>query len=232
MNWDYSPAREATALIYPLFEYSLLIYIVLSYLQIRNDYDGAKVGTNLLHSARLLFWVKIIFVAWFRMIFVCTVTQDPIPFFGTEISPVLGHTLGFIGMQIALILIAFENIAYAFYTQQSVFRMSPSLTRKVAMLYLTSLFMITCFKLSWAFSFFATGTPWFGSPWPHIIDRIWLVMAAILPLFFAINGMRTEPDMIVSISQRSKANRSNVVHHEQEEDDNQDIKDAFDDNGL
>lgn len=146
-----------------------------------------------------LLWVKIVLVAWFRMIFVCTVTQDPIPLFGTEIPEVLGHTLGFFGMQFALILIAFENAVYAFYTDQRVFGLSTNMTKKAVLLYLACLLITTCLKVSWALSIFATGSPWFGAPWPHIIDRMWMVLAAVLPLFFAINGMRTEPDMEIII---------------------------------
>merc|ERR1712032_568386 len=33
--WDYSPSREATAMIYPLFEYSLLVYIVLNFIHVK-----------------------------------------------------------------------------------------------------------------------------------------------------------------------------------------------------
>lgn len=199
VNWDYSPSREVTALVYPVFEYTLLIYIVLNYLQIKNDFDNNKVGSGILKSANVLFWVKVVLVAWFRMIFVCTVTQDPIPFFGTEISPVLGHTLGFFGMQFALILIAFENLLYAFYTNQRIFRMSPRMTKIVSVIYLSSLLIITCFKISWAMSIFATGSPWVGAPWPHIFDRMWMLLAAVLPVFFSINGMRTEPDMEIIV---------------------------------
>ena len=207
VNWDYSPSREATALIYPAFEYSLLLYIILNYLQIRNDYDNEKVGSYVFKSARVLLWFKIVLVAWFRMIFVCTVTQDPIPFFGTEISAVLGHTLGFIGMQFALILIAFENVAYAFYTHQRVFCLPPRWTKVGAVTYLTTLILITCFKLSWAISFFATGTPWFTGQLPHIVDRLWMVLAAVLPFFFAINGMCTEPEMCVTIVNRPRLDK-------------------------
>ena len=164
-----------------MFEYSLLIYIVLNYLQIKNDFENSQVGQAIMKSATGLFWVKIVLVAWFRMIFVCTVTQDPIPFFGTEISPILGHTLGFIGMQVVLILIAFENTAYAFYTDQRVFGMSPSVTKVAAILYVACLVIITCFKISWALSIFARGKPWFGAH-GHIlfIGRGWCLRLCYL----------------------------------------------------
>lgn len=206
VNWDYSPSREITALVYPAFEYGLIFYLVLNFLQIMNDYHNDEVGPIFFRLAHVLFWIKIVLVSWFRMIFVCTVTQDPIPFFGTEIPAVLGHTLGFIGMQIALILIAIENAGYTFYTHQKMFCLSPRWTKVGAGTYLGTLIIITGFKLSWAISFFATGTPWFTGELPHIIDRLWMFLAAVLPLFFAINGMRTEPKMRLTVVNMPRVN--------------------------
>lgn len=191
-----------------MFEYSLLIYIFLNFYQIRNDFDNDKVGSRMILSTKILFWVKIVLVAWFRMIFIVTVTQDSIPFFGTKMSPVVGHTLGFLGMQVALILVAFENVVYLFYTNQRIFGMPPGVSKKAAILYLSSLIVVTVLKVSWAISLFANGTPWIGAPWPHIFDRFWMVLAAVLPIFFAINGMRTEPEMEIILRNKPRVHET------------------------
>ena len=119
-------------------------------------------------------------------------------------------------MQIALILVSFENVAYAFYTHQKMFCLPPRWTKVGAVTYLSALFIITCFKLSWVISFFATGTPWFTGQLPHIIDRLWMVLAAVLPVFFAINGVRTEPEMCVTVVNRPRVN--NVRREENKHD--------------
>lgn len=202
--WDYSPSREATAMVYPIFEYSLLLYVILDYLQIRNDHQNGKVGDGLFNTAAVLLWVKIVLIAWFRMIFVCSVFQPAIPFFGTEMPAVVAHTLGFFGMQIALILIAFENVSYIIYNEKSMLGMTPELTRSAAIAYLVTLATVTVLKISWASSLFIFGTPWIGAPWPHIFDRVWMLLVALMPVFFSLYGMRTEPDMVITIVNQEK----------------------------
>lgn len=197
--WDYSPAREATAMVYPIFEYLLIGYVIVDYLQILNDYDNGKVGNGIYKSASVLLWVKIVLIAWFRMIFVCTVLGGPIPFFGSEMPSVVAHTIGFFGMQFALILIAFENVMYVYYTDKSMFGMSEDMTKNAAVAYLVTLALVTAFKISWASSIFIYGTPWVGAPWPGIADRVWMLLAAFMPLLFSTHAMKTEDPMTVSI---------------------------------
>ena len=204
-------------MVYPLFEYTLLAYIILNYLQIRNDYDKGIVRARTLRTAQVLFWVKIVLVAWFRMIFVVSVEQDGIPFFGKTMSAVVGHTAGFIGMQVALILIAFENVAYIYYSDQRVFRMSPYMTKIAAAVYLVSLTVFTVLKVSWAISLFATGTGWLPAPGPGIVDRLWMVLAAFFPMLFAVDGMRTEPDMHIIIENIARGQKA---ENGQDDDDN------------
>ena len=186
-------------MIYPIFEYIFLLYVLLGYIQIRNDYENNECGKNVYNSAAILLWVKVAFIAWFRMIFVCTVTQKPIPFLRTELSPVVAHTLGFFGMQVALILVAFENVSYLIYKEKSMWGMTAAITKIASIVYLTLVLLVTVLKISWASSIFISGTPWFGEPWPHIFDRTWLLLVAVMPIFFAAHGMRTEPDMVISI---------------------------------
>jgi len=197
--WDYSPARELTAMVYPIFEYSMVAYIIVNYLQIKNDFENQRIGTKIYKPASILLWVKLLFVAWFRMIFVVSVTQEPISIFGTEIPAVVGHTLGFFGMQFALILIAFEDIVYIFYKEIPMWPMSVKTTKNMSVLYLVLLIIVTALKISWASSIFVSGIPWFVDPWPHILDRVWLVLAAVMPFLFAIHGVKNEPPMVITV---------------------------------
>lgn len=158
------------------------------------------------NAVSTLLWFKIVLIAWFRMIFVCSVFQDSIPLlFGGELSAVEAHTLGFFGMQFALILIAFENVTYLIYKEKEMWGMSSDVTKKAAIAYLITLATVTFLKISWASSIFIFGTPWFDAPWPHIFDRTWMFLVAIMPLFFSLYGMRTEPDMVITIANQEKA---------------------------
>lgn len=84
-------------MVYPIFEYSLSLYVIFDYLQIKNDYDNQMVDSFIYKSSGFYFWIKIVLIAWFRMIFVCSVLDGPIPFFGGEMPSVVAHTLGFFG---------------------------------------------------------------------------------------------------------------------------------------
>jgi len=197
--WDYSPSREATAMVYPLFEYSILVYIVADYFQRKNDYDNGLIGEGMYKTTSILLWVKIVLVAMFRMIFVCAIDQNPIPFFGTEMPAVVAHTLGFFAMQFALILIAFENVAYIFYTKKTLMGLSIDMTKHLAVAYLVLLALVTVIKISWASSLFIYGTPWLHAPWPVICDRTWMFLAAIMPVILSYHYSLTERPMVITI---------------------------------
>ena len=188
-------------MVYPLFEYALIAYIILDHIQTKNDYDNGKVPPGMYSAAKVLLWVKLVLVAWFRMIFVCSVFQPSIPIFGIEISAVVAHTLGFFGMQFALILLAAHNVMQIYYDEKKMMGMSVSASRCMAMFYLVALTVVTGLKISWASSIFITGTPWIDAPWPHIFDRTWLVLAAFMPLVFSWNSMNSESKMVFSITQ-------------------------------
>mmetsp|Transcript_10532 Transcript_10532/g.24964 ORF Transcript_10532/g.24964 Transcript_10532/m.24964 type:complete len:237 (-) Transcript_10532:823-1533(-) len=42
-NWDYSPAREITAIFFPLFEFSMMVYLSLDYISTRLSYNRGEV---------------------------------------------------------------------------------------------------------------------------------------------------------------------------------------------
>ena len=76
VNWDYSPSRELTAMVYPLFELLFMLYIVMDFVHLRLccKPGGVEGTTNALYRyARVLFPIKLVLVVWFRLIFVYTV---------------------------------------------------------------------------------------------------------------------------------------------------------------
>jgi len=60
-------------MVYPIFEYSFLLYILLDYCQIKNDMLNGIFPAQKATLMKVLFWIKIVLVAWFRMIFICKV---------------------------------------------------------------------------------------------------------------------------------------------------------------
>jgi hypothetical protein len=182
----------------------MITYIIVDYLQIVNDYDNDRVSDGIMKSSRILLWFKIVLVSWFRMIFVCSVTGENIPIFGFQLKSVEAHTLGFFGMQFGLILIAFQNVVYIYYMGVSMWGMSADLTKYMATLYLVLLAIITCLKISWASSIFIYGEPWISGGWPKLFDRSWMFLAAFMPLLFATHAIKTEPHMMIQITNISR----------------------------
>ena len=70
INWDYSPAKESTAMIYPIFELPMLMYIVLGHLHVYANYVAGRVSGSFWTVCKLTLPLEIVLMAWFRMIFV------------------------------------------------------------------------------------------------------------------------------------------------------------------
>ena len=90
-------------------------------------------------------------------------------------------------MKVALILVGFENLSYLINKEKSVWGMTAIIT-KIASIdtnhfgdCIEDLLDIVDFHF-----------------W-DAIDRIWMILVLVMPIFFAAHGMRTEPGMVVSI---------------------------------
>jgi len=201
INWDYAPSVQLTGMVYPIFEYSFLLYILLDYCQIKNDMLNGIFPAQKAKLMKTMFWIKVVLVAWFRMIFICKVTDGPIIIGALEIPAVVAHTLGFWGLQWGLVLVAFENVLYLTYRKQGMWCFSPESTVKLAYLYLTLLASLTALKFIWSASIFAseTSTPIIPNSVARYFDRGWMILAAVCPIFFALNGMKKDPPMVITI---------------------------------
>ncbi len=100
-NWDYSPSRELTAMFYPLFEYSLIVYLCLDFLATSVAMKRGEIEKWFWQFSRVLFPICIILCSQFRMIFVCLAYEN-----------VQQHTAGFLGLQWALVLVAIHNAGF------------------------------------------------------------------------------------------------------------------------
>lgn len=186
MYWDYTPSRELTALFYPLFEYSFLLYVILDYFQIRLCFKSST-RTNVLVWTNISLPIKIILIAWFRMIFVYQVNMKQPDYgegYGPYLEGALGHTMGFFGLQLALILVAVENVLFIHYTQVE-YPIGLTGTRIASSLYILVVIPLTLFKIYVAF------TALIGRKINHfmvigrIVDLLWMVLIALMPLLFA-----------------------------------------------
>jgi hypothetical protein len=203
-NWDYSPSRELTAMVYPLFEYSLLFYINLDLLVSAVSYKKGYLSERYWTVAKTVFPCMIVLCAWFRMIFVVEAYVN-----------VQGHTAGFLGLQLSLVTIAIMNTAYILETGTSFdFLGGLKGTRIAAYLYITVDVIICAIKV-YLSSFIVFGwglandniyPQWalesaFGGDMKigQVVDVIWMICNALCPVIISYKRSKSEKPIIFTI---------------------------------
>lgn len=205
--WDYTPSRELVALYYPLFEYSFLLYVILDHIQFRLSFSPTH-RPAVYRLAMITLPIKILFIASFRMIFVMQVNMvqpDYPDEYGPYIEGALGHTLGFFGLQLALILVALENVLYINLTGVEYPYLGARGTTIASWLYFAAVAPLTFFKIYVAFmaltgnkidNFEAIG---------KTVDHMWMLLVALMPIFFAHVGRKTEAFLRITFERDSSA---------------------------
>ncbi|MEM0982112.1 MAG: hypothetical protein AAGH78_17810, partial [Cyanobacteria bacterium P01_H01_bin.58] len=125
---DHEPSRTISAMLWPFWEIPFVIYVVFNFLRIQDAYREGKAPRHTFLLAVIFLPIKILLTIWVRIIFV----QSP------EVN-FLGHYLPYVGLQVLLFLVAFENVLY-FQTMKALpFKNS----RLLAAGYLSLLFVVT-----------------------------------------------------------------------------------------
>jgi len=199
-NWDYTPAREATALYFPLFEYSLVLYIILEWVTATLSNKRGELSNLYMKFAHTLYPICIVLCAWFRMIFVLDATES-----------VSLHTAGFLGLQFALIIVSVMNVWEILATGQSYPNWPRATTARIAKIYLILNLLITGVKIYSTFKIVTTGkspsfykyqTPLPGLPdyvLGQIIDNFYMLFNAIMPIYIAWIRRQSEEPLTIEI---------------------------------
>ena len=66
VNWDYSPSRELTAMVYPAYEYSLLLYTVLKFVENYLAHLRGELSEWFWMLIKIMFPISILFITQFR----------------------------------------------------------------------------------------------------------------------------------------------------------------------
>ena len=200
--WDYSPAREIAAMFYPIVEYPLVAYVVLTFLQYKASVEKGLVPTWFYRLSMVIMSVQLVLFAWFRMIFVIEAFGD-----------VVGHTMGFLGLQLGLVLNSLHNAIYNHILGTSLdsmaglqwTRIGTRGTRILFWCYVVLLTVVTTIKLAHTMTLFA-GSPFVdtttpsGARFAQSMDLLWMLLAAVLPLSLAVAQRISEPGLQFEIS--------------------------------
>lgn len=207
VNWDYTPARELTAMVYPAMEYTFIVYIVLDFVA---DYIAnmrGQLSGFIWTFTKIVFPINFFLASQFRMIFVCKADEDT-----------KNHTLGFLGLQVAMFLIAVQN-TLGVYSCESGYPFCDFLgggeekrvknTRRVAAVYLVMVVVIDFVYFFNIANKIKTGewsTLWlsevaFGINFAEMVDKLWLVSNMVVPLFIALHRSKNDSPLQFTIKQ-------------------------------
>lgn len=196
--WDYSPSREIAGMVYPIFEYAMLIYLILDFLTIGISYKRGFVSNAYWMLAKVFFPIELILTSWFRMIFIFIAYED-----------VSNHTLSFLGLQLAFIMITIQNGIHIIDTGVSYkFLGGPRGTKIFTRCYVVANIVISIIKVYLSSQVITYGRPvaWslkevaFGWNWSRFIDSIWLFFNGLAPMLIAFIRARSEKPLIIEVS--------------------------------
>lgn len=196
--WDYEPATSVIAMFYPAVEVPLVLYLVLNFLRVRESFRAGQIGRARFGVCCALFPAELTFVLWFRMIFVVKAFED-----------VQGHTLGFHGLMLALCMVALQNFLY----HDSIGRLVGP--RWLSISYLVALYAVTLAKFVIVWSIFAGRPLWTtanedGNRLAQGLDSLWMILASVMPAWFAWKNRLVTPAMEITLGIESAAPSASV----------------------
>ena len=112
-----------------------------------------------------------------------------------------GHTLGFQGLQLSLVLVSLQDVLYMEALRIAWPRVGRKLTRALHWTYFAALTLVTFLKLLIVFTLFYASAPVVdpktssGATFCQILDRLWMLLAAVLPVALAELERRSEPGL-------------------------------------
>lgn len=196
--WDYYPSRDVAAVLFPAFEYVVIIYITSNFFTMYVSYNRGYISKGFWKLVKILFPFKLVLCTLFRMIFVDRAYDD-----------IAKHTTGLLGIQIVLILVALQNAAYiidAGFSYSSLGGRKGTITF-VYLYYITNTIIssleiicnayVVVYGAAMPFALRASVVPgWVNG---KLIDSMWLLFNAVLPFFISYFRSQYEKPLIIKI---------------------------------
>lgn len=188
---DHEPSRTVSAMILPFWEIPFVLYAIFNFLRINHAYqDGALPRYTLLMTA-LILPVQLLLTVWFRIVFV----------WSPEVS-FLGHYLPYVGFQVLLFLIAFQNALYFHAVGALPFRNN----RTIAVGYMALLTIVTtlCITLGMSVALGAPILDTVNDPAQRLFFRslsnLYFLLAVPVPLALSWMEMKRSPNHTLSFA--------------------------------
>ena len=183
-------------MIYPIFEYALLIYLFFEGVQSKLYFKKGWVSKTYYRVFQIFFVPMILGCAWFRMIFVCIAYERS-----------AHHTAGFFCLQITLLMVAILNTYFIIDSKAEyawLGRRKGAVT--VAMIYIVLNLIISPIKLYLTANIvlFEAPAAWSlnntgGTKAGQVVDNIWFIFNAVIPLLVGFLRAFSEPSLIIKV---------------------------------
>lgn len=186
---------------FPIFEYSLVLYLLFDYMVMEIAYKRGLIRMWFIVIVRIMTPINMLLTSLFRMIFVADSTTD-----------VSLHTVGFFGIQIAIMSVAVMNVLYVLMTGQGYpsHGITPEKAAFYAKWYLALNLIVDPIKIYGTFyivfispdgsgpDFYRLMTP-FGICVGRFIDIFWSLLCVVFPAFIAFVRMKNEDPLKLEI---------------------------------
>jgi len=200
-SWDYGIARRVSSVYFPFFEYFLVLYIILNYVNVWVAHKRGYLASWNMKMEKICTVVVVFLCIQFRQIFVNIAYDSP-----------HAHTAGFLCLQLGLCYVAINNTRYVIAIKQIYpsygFLDTPEKVAKWAKIYLYGNLVVSAVKIVATIIIVGTGRgpSWYRVivPGPFvsgkIVDYIWMGFNAILPVFIAYIRMKEEEPFVIEIA--------------------------------
>lgn len=200
-SWDYEPARQVSSVYFPFFEYFLVLYIILNYVNVWVAHKRGYFASWNMKMETICTVVVVFLCIQFRQIFVNIAYDSP-----------KSHTAGFLCLQIGLCYVAISNTNFVVATKQIYpsygFLDTPEKVAKWAKIYLYGNLAVSAVKIVATIIIVRTGRGpgWYMIvlPGPFVsgkyVDIIWMFFNAILPAVIAYIRLEEEEPFVIEIA--------------------------------
>jgi hypothetical protein len=193
--WDFSPAKEVAAIIFPLAQYLFQAYLLVCLIRSYQSALAGEVPRWYLILTCVFTAITMLIIAEFHIVFIIS----------PEVS-VGGHTYPFILLQVGLLLIATQNYIYNHLIGHRLFEASvgPVFATLLATMYLVCFFAVTLIKIIIIGSIL-NGRPVLdttvssGASLAQAADTLWVIFAVPIPMAIAAAQRHNTPSMILQM---------------------------------
>jgi hypothetical protein len=211
LYFDYDPPRIIAAMIYPIVEYSMVLYVATNWYVAKEAFKRRGEVTYTIFTIATV--IEIVLIAWFRLVFVIRAFTN-----------ITGHTVPFMGLQITLSMIELQNRIYydILYDPKSfAFYPNNSYLRILGWIYTILLICVTIFKIIitsavlYHHPLMTIGTPTQMAV-GKFFDWTWMLLAAICPLLISIYLLmycKHRPKIVTSLTMNLSTSSSIIENH-------------------